>query len=116
MDLDFRSVALEVRVDRPPADALFVDIREPYEREAGYMPGSVHVPIDEVAEWIVGSPPRRPVVFVCLGGLRAAMVAGACAAIGMDARYLAGGLRAWVAAGHPLEPSSAELADHGRPG
>ena len=111
----FGASELEVLPDELSPDMVVVDIREPYEWDAGHLPASIHVPLDQVAEWIVASPPTGPVVFVCLGGLRAAMVTRACVAIGLDARYLTGGLRRWVAEGHILDPTPGLLAPHGTP-
>jgi rhodanese-related sulfurtransferase len=114
MTPDFRRADLETAASELPPDALLVDIREPYEWNAGRIPGSIHVPIDEVAEWVTDAPPERTLVFVCLGGRRAAMVARACAGVGLSARYLADGMRGWVSAGGSLDPETGHLADHGR--
>ena len=101
-------------LDLPPGAAL-VDVREPYEWAAGHIPGSRHVPIDALAEALPDLPADRPVVLVCLGGLRAAMCAAALRTTGLDVRVLDGGVRAWVAAGLTLDRPGATLAPHGRP-
>jgi rhodanese-related sulfurtransferase len=115
MTPDFRRADLATVASELPPDAVLVDIREPYEWNAGRIPGSIHVPIDEVAEWVTDAPPDRTLVFVCLGGRRAAMVARAYAAVGLSACYLADGMRGWVNAGGALDPETGHLADHGRP-
>jgi rhodanese-related sulfurtransferase len=98
-----------------PPGAELVDVREPYEWAAGHIPGSRHVPIDTLAEALPDLPGDRPVVLVCLGGLRAAMCAAALRTTGLDVRVLDGGLRGWVAAGLALDRRGATLAPHGRP-
>lgn len=95
-----------------PADALLVDIREPYEWEAGRIPGSRHIPMDLLPEVANGLPTDRPLVIVCLGGVRAAFCAAALAAVHPDVKVLRGGLRSWVAGGGEFEGG---LAPHGQP-
>ncbi len=97
-----------------PAGAVVVDVREEYERRAGHVPGSVHLPLDRLPE-AAADLPAVPLVLVCLGGTRAAFAARALRSAGLDARVLAGGMRGWVAAGLPLEPADGTLAPHGRP-
>ena len=53
-------------------DAFVVDVREPYEWEAGHIDGSIHIPLAEVMAG--GEQGRlstdRPVVIVCRSGNR----------------------------------------------
>ena len=96
-----------------PAGAVVVDVREEYERRAGHVPGSLHLPLDRLPE-AAAHLPAAPLVLVCLGGTRAAFAARALRSAGLDARVLAGGMRGWVAAGLPLQPAGGTLAPHGR--
>jgi rhodanese-related sulfurtransferase len=89
-------------------DAQLVDVREPYEWEAGRIAGAVHLAgrsgeIDK----------ERKVIFQCRVGRRSAMATEAFAASGYDAYNLAGGITAWVDAGLPIEPEDGEVAAHG---
>jgi rhodanese-related sulfurtransferase len=89
-----------------------VDVREPYEREAGFAPGSRHVPLAELTAQAATIDPERPVVFVCRAGGRSAMAAWSFARAGYDAHNLDGGLVAWAEGGLPLEPEGGHVADH----
>src|SRR3954464_7193421 len=79
-----------------------VDVREPYEREAGHVAGSRHVPVGEVAAAAATIDPSRPVVFVCRAGARSSMAAWSFARAGYDAHNLEGGMAGWAAGGLPL--------------
>ena len=89
-----------------------VDVREDYEREAGHVPGSRHVPLAELTAAAPSIDPSRPVVFVCRVGARSSMAAWSFARAGYDAHNLEGGMVSWVAAGLPLEPETGHVADH----
>src|SRR3982750_1403856 len=89
-----------------------VDVREPYEREAGHIAASRHVPLAELTAAAPTIDPGRPVVFVCRVGARSAMAAWSFARAGYDAHNLEGGMVAWAASGLPLEPEDGSVADH----
>jgi rhodanese-related sulfurtransferase len=90
--------------------AQVVDVREPYERAAGYIDGSRHV---ELARLDPQSVERdRAVVFVCRVGGRSAFATQAFARAGYDAYNLEGGLVEWVRRGLPLAPEDGYVADH----
>ena len=89
-----------------------VDVREDYEREAGHVAGSRHVPLAELTAAAPTIDPARPIVFVCRVGARSSMAAWSFARAGYDAHNLEGGMVAWAAAGLPLEPEGGVVADH----
>lgn len=89
-----------------------IDVREPYEREAGHLPGSRHVELEHLASQADTIDRDRPVVFYCRMGSRSAMATQAFAASGYDAYNLSGGITAWHAAGLELEPRGGHVADH----
>jgi rhodanese-related sulfurtransferase len=89
-----------------------VDVREPYEREAGYAPGSRHLSLAELTDAAPSIDPSVPVVFVCRVGGRSAMAAWSFARAGYDAHNLDGGMVAWAERGLPLEPEGGHVADH----
>jgi len=89
-----------------------IDVREPHEREAGYIDGSRHVELERLAGRSETIPRDRPVVFQCRLGIRSAMAAQAFRAAGWDARNLAGGIVAWVEDGLPIAPEGGRVADH----
>lgn len=89
-----------------------IDVREPYEREAGRIEGSRHIEIERLAASAETVPRDRPVVFQCRVGARSAMAARAFRAAGFDAYNLEGGIQAWVDAGLPIVPDGGYVADH----
>ena len=101
---DFRS--LVARFPRPQ----ILDVRrEPaFERDRTLIPGAVRCPPDEVAAIADALEPWRPVIAVCVHGHEVSQtVARALRERGVDARHLAGGLAAWIAADAPLDPKPA---------
>jgi rhodanese-related sulfurtransferase len=91
--------------------AQVIDVREPYEREAGRIPGdSAHIEMDRLSEEAGSIERERPVVFYCRTGSRSALAAQAFAAAGYDAHNLDGGLKAWVADGLAIEPADGRVA------
>jgi rhodanese-related sulfurtransferase len=85
-----------------------VDVREPHEREAGYVAGSRHVPLGELTAAAESIDPDRPVVFVCRVGARSSMAAWSFARAGYDAHNLTGGVLGWVESELPFEGTVAE--------
>jgi rhodanese-related sulfurtransferase len=91
--------------------AQLIDVREPYEREAGRIPDdSAHIELDRLTAEADSIDRERTVVFYCRSGSRSALAAQAFAMAGYDAHNLDGGLKAWVAAGLPLEPADGHVA------
>jgi rhodanese-related sulfurtransferase len=90
--------------------AQLIDVREPYEREAGRIPDdSAHIELDRLTAEADSIDRGRTVVFYCRSGSRSALAAQAFAMAGYDAHNLDGGLKAWVAAGLPLEPTDGRV-------
>lgn len=92
--------------------AQVVDVREPYEWEAGRAAGARHVELGRLAASAATIEPDRPVVFVCRVGARSAMAAQAFRQAGFDAWSMRGGMEAWAAEGRPLVPASGRVAPH----
>ncbi len=91
--------------------AQLVDVRMADEREAGRIPDdTAHIELDDLSEQAGSLDRERPLVFYCRSGSRSAMAAQAFAAAGFDAHNLDGGLKAWVAAGLPLDPPDGRVA------
>jgi rhodanese-related sulfurtransferase len=89
-----------------------IDVREAYEREAGYIPGSRHIELERLGWNAPTIDAARPIIFYCRLGIRAKLAASAFRHAGFDARSLTGGFAAWHAAGHPTAPDGATVADH----
>ena len=92
-------------------EAVVVDVREPYEREAGHIEGSRHIELERLASQAETLPRDRPIVFQCRLGARSAMAAHAFRAAGYDAWSLHGGLQLWHDRGLPVAGGGA-VADH----
>lgn len=87
-----------------------VDVREPYEREAGHIADTLHIELDQLTSEAGRLDRERPIVFICRSGSRSALAAQAFAAAGFEAHNLDGGLKAWVADGLPIEPAGGHVA------
>ena len=87
-------------------DAYLLDVREPYEWQAGHVAGAVHVPMGEVMARLAEIPVDRDVVVVCKVGGRSAQVADYLNQVGCTALNLDGGMYAWVRAGRPMVSES----------
>jgi rhodanese-related sulfurtransferase len=92
--------------------AQLVDVREPYEHEAGRIGGALHIELARLAGESASIDRDRPVVFYCRTGARSGLATDAFRASGYEAYNLAGGLKAWVERGLPIEPEGGEVAAH----
>ncbi len=83
---------------------LLVDVREPREVEVERIPGSVYLPMSMFDPDAIPDPEGRTVVFSCASGIRSIKASEWAQSAGLpyDA-HLAGGLKAWKAAGMPVE-------------
>jgi hydroxyacylglutathione hydrolase/adenylyltransferase/sulfurtransferase len=93
-------------------DAQLVDVRERYEREAGYIDGSRHIELTSLTEQAGSIARERPVVFYCRVGARSQMAAQAFRAAGFEAYSLSGGLVRWAREGLPIAPEGGSVANH----
>jgi len=89
-----------------------IDVREPYEHEAGRIHGARHIALERLASEAETIDRDRPVVFQCRLGARSAMATQAFRAAGYDAHNMTGGIQAWVAADLPLAPAGGYVAPH----
>jgi rhodanese-related sulfurtransferase len=111
----------ETEFDLPPqrvkeildaGEAELIDVREPYEWEAGRIPGAKHIELERLAGRADELPKDRPVIFQCRMGRRSALATDAFRAVGYDAYNMRGGIEAWANQGLPLEPKDGTVADH----
>jgi len=88
--------------------AILIDVREPFERAAAYIPGSHAAPLSLFdAAAILESYPEKQIIFHCKSGTRSAEAAKhyAQATGTAETWLLAGGIEAWKAAGLTVERS-----------
>src|SRR2546423_6055086 len=87
-----------------------IDVREPYEREAGHIAGTRHIEVARLASEASTLDRDRPVIFYCRVGNRSSMATEAFRASGFTAYNLAGGIIEWVRKGLPIEPADGHVA------
>lgn len=88
-----------------PDDAVLLDVREPYEWEAGHAPNAVHVPLGELGSRLDDLPKigeGEQLYVVCRSGGRSARAAAALGQAGYPAVNVTGGMTAWALAGKPM--------------
>ncbi|KUI00183.1 sulfurtransferase [Mycolicibacterium acapulense] len=74
-----------------------IDIRNPGEREAGGIPGSIHIPLAQLRNRMSEVPTDKPIVVHCAGGWRSSVAASLLRANGFrKVSDLLGGYAAWV--------------------
>jgi rhodanese-related sulfurtransferase len=97
---------------READDVQLLDVREPYEHEAGRIEGSKRVDLEGLAQEAQQLDPSKPILFYCRTGSRSAVATQAFRAAGFDAYNMSGGLSAWVGEGLPIEPADGSVAPH----
>ncbi|MFI6467955.1 rhodanese-like domain-containing protein [Streptomyces sp. NPDC050538] len=91
-----------------PTDAVLLDVREPYEWQAGHAPRAVHLSLSALAAG-AGLPAEaqaRPLVVICRSGNRSRQAAELLATRGAEAVDVIGGMRDWAGAGLPVVDAS----------
>lgn len=102
----------EAREQIASAGAQLIDVREPYEWDAGRIPGARHIELERLASQAETIDKDRPVIFQCRLGARSAMATQAFRAAGYDAWSMAGGIQRWADEGLPMEPPDGTVAQH----
>ncbi|MFW5867794.1 MAG: rhodanese-like domain-containing protein [Armatimonadota bacterium] len=96
---------LEALVDGPEPPVV-LDVRTAAEFEAGYIPGSVNIPLDELAQRLAELDPNVPVACVCATGYRSVEAAELLVAEGFSpVLHLDGGVRGWTGEWEPDCPT-----------
>jgi rhodanese-related sulfurtransferase len=98
-------------LERDP-ELQLVDVREPYEREAGYIAGSRHIELAKLPSEAPTLDASRPIVFYCRVGSRSMMAAQALRASGLEAYTMDGGLVRWSAERRAISPDGGHVAEH----
>jgi rhodanese-related sulfurtransferase len=91
--------------------AIVLDVREPWEYQAGHIPGAVLIPQADLALRLSEIPKERDVLVVCAAGARSQRAAQFLKQVGYDrVASLEGGTSGWVKAGNPVEAERGEAA------
>jgi rhodanese-related sulfurtransferase len=87
---------------RSPHPPVVIDVRNGAERDAGFIPGSVHIPLAQLHQRIQEIPTDQPVVTYCAGGWRSSVAASMLRHHNnSDVSDLLGGFAAWTATHQP---------------
>lgn len=98
----------EVQVDGIPAGAFLLDVREPDEWRAGHVAEAVHIPLGELQARADEVPVGRTLYVICRSGGRSYHAAEWLGRTGRQAVNVAGGMRAWAAAGRQMISETGE--------
>lgn len=78
-----------------PSTTLLLDVRRPDERAQGFIPGSAHIPLDELRERVSELPRDRELIVYCQSGQRSYIAARILSQQGFRVCNLTGGHRTW---------------------
>jgi NADPH-dependent 2,4-dienoyl-CoA reductase/sulfur reductase-like enzyme/rhodanese-related sulfurtransferase len=78
-----------------PDSAFVLDVRRDDERAQGLIPGSVHIPLDELRERLDELPRDREIIVYCASGQRSYYACRLLAQRGYRCRNLTGSYRTW---------------------
>jgi thioredoxin 1 len=76
-----------------------LDVREAEERAGGYIPGSIHIPMNWVPYQLAQLDKARQIVVYCAHGVRSNNIAAFLIQQGYQAISLRGGIYGWLAVG-----------------
>lgn len=80
-----------------------LDVREPDEWAAGRVPGSTHIPMNDVPARADELPTNQPIFVICGAGQRSGQVVDHLRGRGLQAVNVTGGISEWAGRGWPLE-------------
>ena len=85
-------------------DIQIVDVREPYEWEAGRIEGAIHIPLNDLmgGKGIEELDTAKPVAVVCRSGNRSELASLMLKARGFDAHNMRDGMEGWAREGLPF--------------
>jgi NADPH-dependent 2,4-dienoyl-CoA reductase/sulfur reductase-like enzyme/rhodanese-related sulfurtransferase len=84
-----------------PAHTLVLDVRRPEERSVGAIPGSIHIPLDDLRARMNELPRDREIIVHCHSGQRSYFACRILAQHGLRVRNLTGSWRTWKTATTP---------------
>jgi rhodanese-related sulfurtransferase len=89
-----------------PARVLVLDVRRPDERVQGHIPGSTHIPLDQLRGRLAELPRDREIIVFCQSGQRSYFASRILAQRGFRVRNLTGSWRTWKMAGGARAPAA----------
>lgn len=100
--MDVPEIDIATTVERIAAGAAIVDVRQPEEYAEAHVAGAPLIPLAEVPERVDEFPGAGEVLIICRSGNRSGRAAQFLRAQGIDAINVAGGMLAWIDAGHDV--------------
>jgi rhodanese-related sulfurtransferase len=97
-----------VNPDGISPDAVFLDVREPDEWQAGHVEGAVHIPLADLPARINELSPDDNMVVICRSGARSGRAVAWLNQNGFDVLNVDGGMVAWAAAGQKMVSETGE--------
>ncbi|MCT2193890.1 rhodanese-like domain-containing protein [Paenibacillus sp. MB22_1] len=87
---------LHALLQDPANETIVIDVREPFEYEAGHIPGIPLIPMGEIPDRLDELDPKQEYVFVCRSGSRSYEVARYLQAQGFERVHnFLGGMLGW---------------------
>jgi len=91
----------------PREDQIILDVRKDFEVAAGTIPGSVHIPLDELRDRLDELPRDKELLVFCQVGLRGYLACRVLSQRGFRCRNLTGGIKTYTAVtGRELKPEA----------
>ncbi len=81
-----------------PLRSVVLDVRRPDERARGFIPGSIHIPLDEIRTRMAELPRDKEIVVSCQSGQRSYFASRILTQHGFRVRNLTGSYRTWKTA------------------
>jgi rhodanese-related sulfurtransferase len=108
-----REVSVELTLERLNRGANLIDVREDREFEDAHAVGAVHLGRGIIERDIIGKFPVKEteLILYCGGGFRSALAVDSLQRMGYtNVLSMAGGWKAWLSAGAPIEQSTSSGA------
>jgi rhodanese-related sulfurtransferase len=106
--MDVPEVDVATLEARSAESTSLIDVRRPDEFATGRVPGARLIPLGELVERIDEVPTEGTVYVICATGARSAKAAAHLRSLGIDAVNVAGGTKAWMEAGMPIDRADSE--------
>ncbi len=104
-------IAQWYEVDDIDPGTVILDVRSTEERATSSIPGSIHIPLDELRSRLGELDQSKPIVVHCFSGQRSYFAYRMLTHKGFNVRNLTGGIRSWQAA-HPARKRVEPSPDH----
>jgi rhodanese-related sulfurtransferase len=100
-----RSIGVDEAYTMYQDGTFFLDVREDSEWNEFHIPGTTHIPLNDLSARVDELPKDRPIVVVCRSGNRSKQGRDILLKVGFtEVTSMDGGLKAWQANGYPIEP------------